>query len=326
MILAGTEIAQPVVLAPLAGWTDTVFRQICKEFGVGLIFTEMASADAIVRNKARTMDICRFTAAERPIGIQLFGAEAETLGRAAAIVAAELQPDFIDINFGCPAKKVVKRGGGSALMRDLSLLEAIGRAVVCASPIPVTAKLRAGWQDHVVVEACQQLEAAGIAAVTIHPRTQKMGFKGAADWRLIAAVKQAVRIPVIGNGDITCAADAQRMFAETGCDLVMIGRAAQGNPWIFAQTVGLLRDGVEPPPPAAADRLHLCLHHLELQEQTYGAQAALFSMRKHIASYLKGLPHAAEIKAQIFRQTDFTRVRSDLQGYLTSILPAAAGV
>jgi len=292
---------------------------------VGLIFTEMASADALVRNKTRTMDICRFTAAERPIGIQLFGAEAETLGRAAAIVAAELQPDFIDINFGCPAKKVVKRGGGSALMRDLSLLEAIGRAVVSASPIPVTAKLRAGWNDHVVVEACQQLEAVGIAAVTIHPRTQKMGFKGAADWRLIAAVKEAVRIPVIGNGDVTCAADALRMFAETGCDLVMIGRAAQGNPWIFHQTIAMLRDGIEIPPPAAAERLRLCLHHLDLQEETYGAQVAVLTMRKHIASYLKGLPHATEVKAQIFRQTNIAQVRRELQAYRTSILPAAAG-
>ncbi len=311
-----------MVLAPLAGWTDTVFRQICKEFGVGLIFTEMASADAIVRNRTRTMEICRFTAAERPIGIQLFGAEAKTLGQAAAIVAAELQPDFIDINFGCPAKKVVKRGGGSALMRDLSLLEAIGRAVVSASPIPVTAKLRAGWNDHVVVEASQQLEAAGVAAVTIHPRTQKMGFKGAADWRLIAAVKQVVTIPVIGNGDITCAADARRMFAETGCDLVMIGRAAQGNPWIFQQTIDLLQDGVEPPPPAAVERLRLCLHHLDLQEQTYGAQSAVFTMRKHIASYLKGLPNAAAVKAQIFRTSDFAQVRRELNDYSNTLAQA----
>lgn len=310
-----------MVLAPLAGWTDTVFRRICKEFGVGLIFTEMASADALVRNKERTMDICRFSEEERPLGIQLFGAEAETLARAAAIVAT-LRPDFIDINFGCPAKKVVKRGGGSALMRNLSLIEEIGRAVVAASDIPVTAKLRAGWNDTVVVEACQQLEGAGVAAVTIHPRTQKMGFKGKADWRLIAAVKQAVSIPVIGNGDITCAADARRMIDETGCDLVMIGRAAQGNPWIFAQTISLLRDGIELPPPTPEERIALCIRHLEDQERQYGRQSAVYTMRKHIASYLKGAPHVAEMREQLFRQSDIALVREDLTRFRQTLLEA----
>jgi len=320
VILAGIEIKEPVVLAPLAGWTDTVFRRLCKEFGVGLIFTEMASADALVRNKARTMDICRFTAEERPIGIQLFGAEAGTLGRAAEIVA-ELQPDFIDINFGCPARKVVKRGGGSALMKDLSLIEEIGRAVVGATPIPVTAKLRSGWSDTVVVTACQQLEQAGVTAVTIHPRTQKMGFKGKADWRLIAEVKRALRIPVIGNGDITSPADARRMFEETGCDLVMIGRAAQGNPWIFARTIALLRDGVEPPPPSAAERVALCIRHLDLQAQYYGDHVAVYTMRKHIASYLRGIPHAAECRDQLFRKNDIGEVRADLIAFASGLKP-----
>ena len=301
-----------MALAPLAGWTDTVFRRICREYGAGLIFTEMASADALVRNKMRTMDICRFDQSERPIGIQLFGAEADTLAKAAQIVAAELNPDFIDLNFGCPAKKVVKRGGGSALMRDLAIIGEIGRAVVDATPIPVTAKLRSGWSESIVVEACQLLEETGVAAVTIHPRTQKMGFKGRADWRLIAAVKEVVRMPVIGNGDITCAADARRMFEETGCDLVMIGRAAQGNPWIFSQAAALLRDGIEPPPPTAVERVELCIRHLLLQEQHFGARTAVFGMRKHIASYLKGVPGAAEFREQLFRKSDIKEVREDL--------------
>lgn len=318
MILAGIEIKEPVVLAPLAGWTDTVYRQLCKEFGVGLIFTEMASADALVRNQTRTLDICRFTEVERPIGVQLFGAEADTLARAAEIVA-ELRPDCIDINFGCPAKKVVKRGGGSALMRDLSLIEEIGRAVVAATPIPVTAKLRSGWSDTVVVEACLQLEQAGVAAVTIHPRTQKMGFKGRADWRLIAEVKRALKIPVIGNGDIAAPADARRMFEETGCDLVMIGRAAQGNPWIFSRTIAQLRTGVDVPPPTNAERLALCIRHLDLQARHYGEHVAVYTMRKHIASYLKGVPNVAEFRDQLFRKNDIGEVRADLLAFADNL-------
>jgi len=318
VILAGIEIKEPVVLAPLAGWTDTVYRQLCKEFGVGLIFTEMASADALVRNKTRTLDICRFTEVERPIGVQLFGAEADTLARAAEIVA-ELRPDCIDINFGCPAKKVVKRGGGSALMRDLSLIEEIGRAVVAATPIPVTAKLRSGWSDTVVVEACLQLEQAGVAAVTIHPRTQKMGFKGRADWRLIAEVKRALKIPVIGNGDIAAPADARRMFEETGCDLVMIGRAAQGNPWIFSRTIAQLRTGVDVPPPTNAERLALCIRHLDLQARHYGEHVAVYTMRKHIASYLKGVPNVAEFRDQLFRKNDIGEVRADLLAFADNL-------
>ncbi len=311
MILAGRQIDNPVVLAPLAGWTDSVFRRICKEFGVGLIYTEMASADALVRNRKRTLDICRFSPEERPIGVQLFGAEAETMAAAAKIVA-ELEPDFIDINFGCPAKKVVRRGGGSALMRDLQSIQSIGTAVVTATAIPVTAKLRAGWQETVVVEACQRLQDVGIAAVTIHPRTQKMGFKGQADWRLIADVKKAVSIPVIGNGDVNTAQDARRMLDETGCDLVMIGRAARGNPWIFKQVVEYLKDGVIIPPPSFEERLAMCIRHLEAQERFYGARVAVFNMRKHISYYLKGGEHVTQFREELFRQNDIFKVRASL--------------
>jgi tRNA-dihydrouridine synthase B len=314
VILAGRQIDNPVVLAPLAGWTDFAFRRICKEFGVGLIFTEMASADALVRDRKRTLDICMFSEDERPIGIQLFGAEPETMARAAEIVST-LKPDFIDINFGCPAKKVVRRGGGSALMRNLQMIQDIAAAVVEATPIPVTSKLRAGWQDTVVVEACLRLQDVGVSAVTIHPRTQKMGFKGQADWRIITAVKQAVSIPVIGNGDVNSAQDAKRMIDETGCDLVMIGRAARGNPWIFDQIIQYLKDGVLIPPPSFDERLAMCIRHLEAQEQLYGARVAVFTMRKHISFYLKGGENVTRFREQLFRKNDIDEVRADLMEY-----------
>jgi tRNA-dihydrouridine synthase B len=314
VIFVNLDIKSRTVLAPLAGWTDSVYRCICKEFGAGLIFTEMASADAIVRDRKRTLDIVRFTPEERPIGIQLFGAEPETLARAAAIVA-ELEPDFIDINFGCPAKKVVRRGGGSALMRDLDLISAIGRAVVAATPIPVTAKLRSGWQETVVVEACQRLEQAGVSAVTIHPRSQKMGFKGQADWRHIAAVKQAVAIPVIGNGDVASPLDAKRMLDETGCDLVMIGRAARGNPWIFQQINTYLEEGKLSQEPTFVERLELCLRHLLAQEAAYGARVAVFTIRKHISLYLKGGENVTEFRQQLFRKNDLEEVKANLFHY-----------
>ncbi len=322
VFLAGIYIANQTVLAPLAGWTDSVFRRICKEFGVGLIFTEMASADALVRERQRTQDIIRFTDEERPIGIQIFGAEPETLARAAEIVS-QLQPDFIDLNFGCPARKIVRRGGGAALMRDLDLIEAIGKAVVNATAIPITAKLRSGWHESVVVEACQRLEQVGVRAVTIHPRSQKMGFKGQADWSEIAAVKNAISIPVIGNGDIQCAEDAERMLQQTGCDLVMVGRAARGNPWIFSQIIAYLRDGKLLPPPTFAERVSLCIRHLEEQEKFYGPHKAVFTMRKHIAYYLKGTENITEFRRQLFSKSDIQAVKADLYALLERSQSAA---
>jgi len=313
VIIANVALANRTVLAPLAGWTDAVFRRICRQFGAGLVVTEMASADGLVRDGRKSLEIARFSEEERPISVQLFGAEAETMARAAQIVS-ELQPDFIDINFGCPAKKVTRRGSGSALLRDLNRIESIGRAVVQATVLPVTAKLRSGWQEPVVVEACQRLQAVGVQAVTIHPRSQKMGFTGQAEWRHIRAVKEAVTIPVIGNGDIGSPEDAKRMIDETGCDLVMVGRASRGNPWIFSRINAYLDQGVLLPPPTWMERIEMCQHHLSRQQEAEGDYAAI-TLRKQIAFYLKGMPRATDFRRTLFCKCDPTEVMQDLQDY-----------
>jgi tRNA-dihydrouridine synthase B len=315
--IANVSLKNRTVLAPLAGWTDAVFRRICIEYGAALVVTEMASADGLIRDGKKSLDIARFADAERPISIQLFGAEPETLAHAASIIS-DLKPDFIDINCGCPAKKVVKRGGGSALMRDLNSIEAIGRAVVQATSIPVTVKLRSGWNEPVVVEACQRLEAVGVQAVTIHPRTQKMGFTGTSDWSHIRVVKEAIKIPVIGNGDVNSALDAKRMLDETGCDGVMVGRGARGNPWIFSQIVSYLNDGLIINPPDFTERIDMCLLHLQRQVEVDGRYAAI-TMRKQIGFYIKSMPGARELRQVLFQLDDPEQVTAELLRFRESL-------
>ncbi|MBN2000610.1 tRNA dihydrouridine synthase DusB [candidate division KSB1 bacterium] len=310
VIIAGCDKKYPVILAPMAGWTDFVYREVCKKYGADIIYTEMASADALIRDHKKTFEIVRFSQQQRPVGIQLFGADAEILAAATDIVN-DLQPDFIDLNMGCPAKKVVKRGGGSALLQDLVKLGRIAAAVVKKSRVPVSAKIRSGWSQNNAVSIAKILASSGVAFIAIHPRTQKQQFKGSADWRVIKDVKDAVNIPVIGNGDIQSVNDAERML-ETGCDAVMAGRATRGRPWIFSHIKRYFKDGTLLDEPPDNNKIEICLDHIERLVDFFGERRGLLLARKHISWYVKGIPNASTIRQKVFSLKEYKFVKEEL--------------
>ncbi len=284
----------------MAGVTDHPFRVLCRRFGVGMVYTEFVSANGVVRGGAKTLKMVRFTPDERPIGIQIFGETPEVISRSAAYLADKFQPDLIDLNFGCPVPKIVKKGAGSAMLRDLALMREVVLATVEAvGAVPVTVKLRAGWDANSLVacEAAGIIEECGAQALALHPRTTKQGFTGQADWSLIKAVKDQARIPVIGNGDIHTADDARRMFAETGCDAVMVARGALGSPWIFRQITEVLAGRPE-------TRVDLkligdtCREHFELLKSYHTERVTVNLSKKHVNWYLKGFPGAANWRRQ----------------------------
>jgi tRNA-dihydrouridine synthase B len=291
-------IRPAAVLAPMAGVTDTLFRRVIRGLGgCGLLMTEFTSSEGITRSAAKTLRYLYFQEDEHPITAQLFGANPEVMAEAARMVE-DLGYDAVDINLGCPAKKVVKCGG-SGLLRDLPLLGEIFKAVRAAVKIPLTIKLRAGWDDKsiVAVEVAKLAESLGVEGVAVHPRTRAQGYAGAADWNIIAAVKQAVKIPVIGNGDINAPEDAERMFRETGCDAVMIGRAAATNPWIFRQIEQLDATG-RYDQPSELDRFHLIsTYFCHLVEA--GLPDAIGKMKQFASSFTHGVRNGAELRRQI---------------------------
>ncbi len=306
-----------VFAAPMAGFTDKAYRILAKRAGCGFVFTEMVSSEAILYNNARTFSLFDLEGEPGPVAVQIFGSDPDKMGRAARVVV-EHGAAAVDINMGCPTPKIVKNGEGSALMRDLPRAAAIIRAVREAVTVPVTVKMRKGWSAEEVTapELAALAEANGADAVTVHGRTRDQFYSGKADWEIIRRVKESVGIPVIGNGDIWAPEDSRRMLEETGCDGVMIGRGALGNPWLFLRTIHYLATGELLPPPGPVERIAMALHHFELEVSLKGAGLAVPQMRKHLAWYLKGLPAAAQKRAAINSARTAAEVKSLLQLYL----------
>jgi tRNA-dihydrouridine synthase B len=309
----------PLVLAPMAGITDFPYRMICKELGAGLVFSEMVSVEALIREHKRTQGMLRTDPAERPVVFQIFGSKPASMAEAAHIVSRG-EVDYLDINMGCPVPKILKSGAGSALLRDIALAKEIMSAVVKASKVPVTVKIRLGWDAKkiVAIDMALAAESVGIAAVTVHGRTRAQGFSGRADWNMIKAVKESVGIPVIGNGDVRSAQDAMNMLDETGCDGVMIGRAIQGNPWIFREAKQLLEAGVVPSPPSLEERKSIMLRHLKDMVNILGENSGVCEMRKHLCWYTKGLQGGAEFRTRINHLVGAEEVRREICRYFAS--------
>lgn len=318
--IGSVEIDSPFLLAPLAGVSDSPFRRLAREQGASAVYTEMVSSDGLVRGSKATFDYCAFDASERPIGIQLFGSDPGMMADAARILCelpAERRPDLIDINMGCPVRKVVNRCAGAALLTNVPLAQEIVRRMSDASDLPVTAKIRLGWDgdSRNVVEMSRALEDAGAQAVAIHARTRAEKFEGSAHWDMIAVAKKAITIPVIGNGDVRSAEDARRMLEGTGCDAVMLGRAAFGDPWVFRRVRAFHERGERLPEPTAAERLEAGIRHLRMMVESVGEVAAAREMRKHVAWYVKGLPHSAKVREAVNRTQSADQLATLLRDY-----------
>ncbi len=320
--IGNVEIKNQIVLAPMAGISNTSYRKIIKEMGAGLIYAEMVSDKAIMYNNDKTFDLLKMTDEERPIAQQIFGSDVESFVIAAKKVEETQHPDIIDINMGCPVPKVaVKAQAGSALLKDPNKIYEIVNAVVNAVSTPVTVKIRSGWDEkHInAVEVAKVCEKAGASAITVHARTRSQGYSGKADWNIIKQVKEAVNIPVIGNGDVTSPQLAKQMLEETNCDAVMIGRGVLGNPWLIRDCIEYLDKGTIPTPPTNEDRINMMKKHYELLLQDKPEKVANLEIRAFILYYLKGMPKNKEIKNKICQSKSSEEMFNILDEYLKYI-------
>ena len=316
--IGNVEIKNRVVLAPMAGVCNSSFRRIAKEMGCGLVYAEMVSDKAVFYQNQKTLDMLYMTDFERPIAQQIFGSDKESFVSAAKYIYENMHPDIIDINMGCPVPKVaVHAQAGSALLKNPGKIKEIVEAVVKSVPIPVTVKIRSGWDQNNInaVEVAKICESAGASAICIHPRTRSQGYSGKADWNIIKQVKEAVSIPVIGNGDIKSCLDAKKMIDETGCDAVMIGRASLGNPWIFKEVNEYIENGIIIDKPTPLEKVEMCIKHLAYLKDIKIDKVAVLEIRNHVAWYLKGLKGANEVKDKIFKTKDINEIEKILSDY-----------
>lgn len=319
--IGNIEIKNRIVLAPMAGVCNNAFRKIIKEMGVGLMYAEMVSDKALVYNSKKTENMLYMEECERPIAQQIFGSDKDTFVIAAKKVYEEMKPDIIDINMGCPVPKVALRAqAGSALLKNPEKIKEIVEAVVAAVPIPVTVKIRSGWDSNSInaVEVAKICESAGASAITVHGRTRSQGYSGVVDYNIIKEVKKAVSIPVIGNGDIVDIESAKKMFA-TGVDAIMIGRGCLGNPWLIRNLVNYFEEGKEAQEVSYKEKIEMCFHHLNYLMKLKCEKVAVLEMRSHIAWYIKGLPGSVEIKNACFKATTASELRDILENYLKNI-------
>jgi tRNA-dihydrouridine synthase B len=323
----------PLYLAPQAGVSESPFRRLCRRFGADVVVSEFVSAEGLRRGSERTHSYLRFDEVERPIGVQIFGADPVAMAEAAALVEQAYAPDFLDINFGCPVKKVVSRNGGSGCLRDLDLVQQIIRAVSGAISIPTTVKVRSGWSDETrnPVEIGLRCQEAGARVLTLHARSRTQMYSGHANWDEIAAVVEALEIPVIGNGDVWSGEDAARMKAHTNCAGIMIARGSHGAPWIFTQARAALEGRPIPAAPDVAERFRVVLDHAQeaiaFRRSVAGQgqeELAMREFRKHLGWYTKGLPNGKQLREELFQVLSLREAEALLQGYLNAALESAA--
>src|SRR5688572_7584711 len=296
----------PLYLAPQAGVSESPFRRLCRAYGADVVVSEFVSAEGIRRGGEKTHEYLRFDEAERPIGVQIFGSDPQAMAEAAAMVEDMYHPDFLDINFGCPVKKVASRNAGSGCLKDLDLVQQIIRAVAKAIEIPTTVKIRSGWSEETrnPVEIALRCQDAGAEVLTLHARTRTQMYSGHADWDEIAAVKAALDIPVIGNGDVWAGVDARRMHDHTGCDGIMIARGSHGVPWIFGQARAALEGRMVPDDPEPEERFRIVIHHARLAiAWEHDEEKAMIEFRKHLGWYTKGLPNGKVLRQELFAVT-----------------------